>query len=198
MPIYDICFNILTNSEPELFKIDIIMDTQTILIIAQLFGNLAITVGIIIAIVQVKQMKKQRKEMAAIEFFNAWLTPEFTKAVNEIQLLPNQITTKKLIASKPEMESYAFLVHSFFESTGILVNRKIISFNVVNDLVGGVIQVVWKKLEVWIKEWREERNPVAGEWFEWLKNEIESKSELCKKGFVKAKNTDLQKEKENE
>jgi len=174
------------------------MDTQTILIIAQLFGNLAITVGIIIAIVQVKQMKKQRKEMAAIEFFNAWLTPEFTKAVNEIQYLPDRVSTKELIATKPEMESYAFQVHSFFESTGVLVNRKIISFNVVNDLVGGVVQVIWKKLELWIQEWREERNPVAGEWFEWLKTEIESKSELCKEGFFIAKNADHQKEKENE
>jgi len=76
------------------------------------------------------------------------------------------------------MENYAFMVHSFFESTGILVNRKIISFDVVNDLVGGVIQVTWKKLELWIREWRESRNPVAGEWFEWLKVEIEKTSKL--------------------
>ena len=70
------------------------------------------------------------------------------------------------------------MVHSFFESTGILVNRKIISFDVVNDLVGGVVQVTWKKLELWIHEWRESRNPVAGEWLEWLKVEIENKSKL--------------------
>jgi hypothetical protein len=154
------------------------MNTQTLLIIAQLFGNLAITVGIIIAILQVKQMKKQRKEMAAFEFFQAWQTPEFSKAVNEIQFLPDGVSPKELKAAKPEMESYAFMVHSFFESSGILVKRQIISFNVVNDLVGGVIQVTWKKLESWIQEWRKERNPIAGEWFEWLKTEIENKSEL--------------------
>ena len=37
------------------------METQTLLIIAQLLGNLTITVGIIIAIIQVKQNGKQRK-----------------------------------------------------------------------------------------------------------------------------------------
>lgn len=157
------------------------MNTQTLLIIAQLFGNLAITVGIIIAILQVKQMKKQRKEMAAFEFFHAWQTPEFSKAVNEIQFLPDGVSTEELKAAKPEMESYAFLVHSFFESTGILVKRQIISFNVVNDLVGGVIQVTWKKLETWIHEWRQARNPVAGEWFEWLKSEIENECKLSLK-----------------
>lgn len=167
------------------------MNTETLLIIAQLFGNLAITVGIIIAVVQVKQMKKQRKEMAAIEFFNAWLTPEFTKAVNEIQFLPDRVSSNELKTAKPEMESYAFLVHSFFESTGILVNRQIISFNVVNDLVGGVIQVTWKKLELWIQEWREARNPIAGEWFEWLKTEIENKSELSGKDSVVNRNSKL-------
>lgn len=79
------------------------------------------------------------------------------------------------------MESYAFMVHSFFESTGISVKRKIISFDVVDDLVGGVIQVTWNKLELWIYEWCEARNPAAGEWFEWfewLKNEIKNKSNI--------------------
>ena len=111
------------------------MNTQTLLIIAQLLGNLAIAAGIIIAVLQVRLMNRQRKEMAAIEFFNAWLTPEFTKAVNEIQFLSDKVSSKKLKAAKPEMESYAFLVHSFFESTGILVNRKIISF----DYLGGAV-----------------------------------------------------------
>lgn len=169
------------------------MTAQTLLIITQLLGNLAITVGIIIAIVQVKQMKKQRKETATIEFFNSWLTPEFTKAINEIQFLPDRVSSVDLKARNPEMESNAFLVHSFFESTGILVNRQIISFNVVDDLVGGVIKVTWKKLELWIQEWREARNPVAGEWFEWLKTEIENKSELSRKNSPVIKNSNLNK-----
>ena len=38
--------------------------------------------------------------------------------------------------------------------------------------------MTWKKLEQWIHEWRESRNPIAGEWFEWLKVEIENKSKL--------------------
>ncbi len=150
------------------------METQTSLIIAQLIGNLAITVGIIIAIIQVKQNKKQRKEMAVFELFSAWRTPEFTNALNEIQFMPDHVKPKKLRASKPEMDNYAYLVHSFFESTGLMVKRKLISFDVVDDLVGGVIQVVWKKLDIWIQEWRDDRNPAAGEWFEWLKTEIEN------------------------
>ena len=159
------------------------METQTLLITVQLLGNLAIAVGIIIAIIQVKQNKKQRKEMAAFEIFKSWQTPEFTEALNEIQFLPDHVTIDELRASKPKMDSYAYLVHSFFESTGLMVKRKIISFDVVDDLVGGVIQVTWKKLDMWIQEWRNERNPAAGEWFEWLKTEIENKSKLSSKTF---------------
>ena len=154
------------------------METQTLLITVQLLGNLAIAVGIIIAIIQVKQNKKQRKEMAAFEIFKSWQTPEFTEALNEIQFLPDHVTIDELRASKPKMDSYAYLVHSFFESTGLMVKRKIISFDVVDDLIGGVIQVIWKKLDMWIQEWRNEINPSAGEWFEWLKTEIENKSKL--------------------
>lgn len=154
------------------------MDTQTLLIIVQLLGNLAIVIGIIIAVIQLKHNKKQRKEIAVFEIFKAWQTPEFTEALNEIQFMPDHVTPNELRSSNPKMDSYAYLVHSFFESTGLMVKRKIISFDVVNDLVGGVIQVTWKKLDMWIKEWRDERNPAAGEWFEWLKTEIENKSKL--------------------
>ena len=151
------------------------MDKQTLLIILQLLGNLAIVIGIIIAIVQIKQNRKQRKEMAAFEIFKAWQTPEFTQALNEIQFMPDHIEPNKLKSIKPEMDNYAYLVHAFFESTGLMVKRDIISFEVVDDLIGGVILVIWRKLDVWILDWREKRNPIAGEWFEWLKTEIEKK-----------------------
>ena len=151
------------------------MTIQTMLIIAQLVGTLAILIGIIIAVVQVKQIKKQRKEIATIEFLNSWQTPEIAKAINEIQFLPDNVLPEELKEATPEMEKNAFLVHSFFEGAGILVKRQIISFDVVDDLVGGVIQVTWTKLELWIQEWRNEKNPIAGEWFEWLKNEIKNK-----------------------
>ena len=150
------------------------MDVQNVSTIVQLFGNLAIAVGIIIAVIQLKQSKKQRKEIAVFEIFKAWQTPEFTEALNEIQFLPDHVDPDELRYAKPKMDSYAYLVHAFFESTGLMVKREIISFDVVDDLVGGVIQVTWKKLDMWIQEWRDERNPSAGEWFEWLKIEIEN------------------------
>ncbi len=162
------------------------MDTQNLLLIVQLVGNLAIAVGIVIAVIQIKQNKKQRKEMAVFEIFKAWQTPEFTKALNEIQLMPDHVGPKELRSSKPDMDNYAYLVHSFFESTGLMVKRQLISFEVVDDLIGGVIQVAWKKLDTWIQEWRIERNPSAGEWFEWLKNEIENNSELSKNSSVQS------------
>ncbi len=154
------------------------MNTQTLLVIVQLIGTLAVFIGIIIAIVQVNQLKKQRKEIATIEFLKSWQTPEFTKALNEIQFMPDHVAPQELRSSKNEMDSYAYLVHSFFESTGLMVKRGIISFEVVNDLIGGVIQVTWMKLDIWIQEWRDERNPSAGEWFEWLKTEIEKRHKL--------------------
>jgi hypothetical protein len=160
------------------------MDLQTLLILVQLFGNLAITVGIIIAVIQVKQNQKQRKEIAVFEIFKAWQTPEFTKALNEIQFMPDHVSPDDLRSSKTQMDSYAYLVHAFFESTGLMVKKKIISFDVVDDLVGGVIQVTWKKLDMWILEWRNERNPAAGEWFEWLKIEIENNAKLSNNNSV--------------
>ena len=68
-----------------------------------------------------------------------------------------------------EYESAAQIVGMTFETMGLLVHKDIASFKIVQELTGGLLLMMWRKIEVWIKETRvEEGNPRFGEWVQWL------------------------------
>jgi len=138
---------------------------------------LSVIAGIAFAIVQLQQFRKQRRELAAVELIRGWQTPEFTKALNTLQMLPDPAQSAKLRDQGANLENMAFLVGMFFESAGVMVNRKLIPLDVVDDLMGGVTRVVWCKAFVWIEEVRE-INPCAFEWWEWLTQQLDERAPL--------------------
>lgn len=145
---------------------------------AEILGVLSVVAGIVFAIVQLRQFRKQRTELSAVELIRAWQTPEFTKALRALQLLPDNAHPDSLSEHDPELENMAFLVGMFFEGVGVMVYRNLIPLEIVNDLMGGVTRVVWTKLSVWVEEWRAERNPRAYEWWEWLNQRLDDRSPL--------------------
>jgi hypothetical protein len=45
---------------------------------------------------------------------------------------------------------------------------------VVQDLVGGIVAVMWRKLEPWVTQLRVEQScPSDSEWFQWLAEQLE-------------------------
>lgn len=62
---------------------------------------------------------------------------------------------------------------NFYEGIGVLVKRKLIDVNLVDDLMSGFILRSWEKIEPIIKEFRERENwPQAWEWIEYLYHQI--------------------------
>ena len=58
---------------------------------------------------------------------------------------------------------------------GLLVFERIASFNLVVQLAGGFIVVMWRKLGPWLNEMRVEQcQPSWAEWFQWLAQQCES------------------------
>lgn len=145
---------------------------------AEILGVLSVVAGIGFAVVQLRQFRRQRTQLSAVELIRAWQTPEFTKALKTLQLLPDEAHPDSLRDDDAELENMAFVVGMFFEGVGVMVYRKLIPLDIVNDLMGGVTRVVWTKLSVWVEEWRTERNPRAYEWWEWLNRRLDDCSPL--------------------
>lgn len=81
-------------------------------------------------------------------------------------------------ARGPEYEPAAIMISTTFETIAYLVYRRMTSFEMVQDLVGGIALVMWRKLERWMEDLREEQaQPSWAEWFQWLTEQLRKVSD---------------------
>lgn len=158
-------------------------DLETLANLAEVFGTLSIIGGLLYAVIQIHQYRQQLRETATLELMNRFQTPEFSQAFRIIRSLRDDVPSSELNANSPETEATAMFVCSVYETVGLLVFRRILPFQVVEDLTGGAVVLCWCKLRAWIEETRvETSNNQVFEWFQWLverceeQQQIESKS----------------------
>ena len=136
---------------------------------AEIFGATTIIGGVIFALIQLREFRRQRREAIAVELMRSFYNPEFARAVYLIRQLPDGVSGAEIKEKGPEYEQAAILVTTNYETMGLLVFRRIAPFSMVRDLTGGIAVVVWKRLSRWTEEVREEQSqPSWGEWFQWL------------------------------
>lgn len=158
-------------------------DLETLANLAEVLGTLTIIGSVLFAVIQIRQYRQQLRETATLELMNRFQTPEFAQAFRVIRSLREGVPSIELIASDPETEKAVMFVCSVYETVGVLVFRRILPFQVVEDLTGGAVALCWRKTRAWIEEIRgETSNDRVFEWFQWLaercaeQQQIESKS----------------------
>jgi hypothetical protein len=57
------------------------VDLQSLANIAEIFGALLIIIGVLFALVEIRHLRRQRRETAAMEIMRAFQSPEFTRAL---------------------------------------------------------------------------------------------------------------------
>ena len=69
----------------------------------------------------------------------------------------------------PDGEDAVYLVSLTWESIGILLFRRELTLDLVDDFFSGPILLSWRKLKTYSEEWRQILNRETGsEWFHWL------------------------------
>jgi hypothetical protein len=151
-------------------------DLATWASIAEIFGASAILCGAIFGLVQFMEAKHRRRSQVAAELCRAFAEPELARAITLLRNLPDGIPLRDLQAMDREFESSAQVVGMSFETMGLLVHENIADFHVVQQLTGGLLLMVWRKIHVWTEETRVEHdNPRFGEWVQWLVERIEER-----------------------
>lgn len=146
---------------------------QTIAAMAEIFGALTIVVGGVFAVFQLMEFRKRRKYQVAAELCRQFSDPQFGRAITLIRMLPDGVPVDALREMDPEYEEAAQVVGMAFETMGLLVYRNLASFHLIQELSGGLMLTVWRKLEVWITTTRvESGNPRFGEWMQWLTERV--------------------------
>lgn len=142
--------------------------------IAEIVGVIIVVVGLLFAVLQMRQIQQQRRELAAIELFRFFGNPRFTRAFNRVLHMPDKLTAEKMRRDEKGLEDAAMLISSTMENIGVMTYQRIVPFTVVNHLIGASAIILWNKLEPWTDTLREETdNDFIFEWFQWLVSQLD-------------------------
>ncbi len=145
---------------------------------AEILGALVVVGGLIFAIMQMRNIRQQRRELAAIELFRFFGNPDFNRAYERILKLPDGLTTEEIEIRQLGLEKCAMQISTTMENIGVMTHQRIVPYIVVKNLMGASAVILWKKLEHWVYDLREEvGNEEAFEWFQWLAELLEELSD---------------------
>jgi hypothetical protein len=147
------------------------MDLSTI---ANIVNAVAVTAGLIFAAVQIRQYRHRRHREAMLELVRSFQSPAFTSALRRVLSLPEGADTKTIRELLgPDGEDAVYLVSLTWESLGILLFRREVTMDLVDDFFSGPIVLSWRKLKVYCEEWRQIMSRDTGsEWFHWLAEQM--------------------------
>ncbi|PYM02310.1 MAG: hypothetical protein DMF19_03570 [Verrucomicrobia bacterium] len=143
------------------------MDISTL---ANLINAIAVTAGVIFAAAQIRQYRQRRQRDAMLELVRSFQSPAFTAALRRVLSLPDGADAAKIReVLGPDGEDAVYLVSLTWESLGVLVFRREVTLDLVDDFFSGPLVISWQKLRVYSEEWRRTLNRETGnEWFHWL------------------------------
>ena len=153
------------------------MDLSTI---ANLINAIAVTAGVIFAAVQIRDYRRQRHRDSMSGLVRSFQTPSFAHSLRRVSSLPDNVAREQipaLLGSDGEDHIYALLTS--WEALGILLYRKEVSIDLVDDFFSGPILLSWQKLRVYSEEWRRALNrDTFSEWFHWLAERMMERERL--------------------
>jgi len=149
-------------------------DLSTLANMAEILGVIIVVGGLFFAVLQMRQIRQQRRELAAIELFRFFGNPRFTKAFQLLLHLPDGLSAEDIRTKQGKLEDAAMLVSSTMENIGVMTFQRIVPFVIVNNLIGSSVIILWRKLEKWAIALRDELGDEAAfEWFQWLAERLE-------------------------
>ena len=153
------------------------MDVSTL---ANLINAFAVTGALIFAAAQIGYYRQRRRREAMLELVRSFQSPAFTSALRRVLSLPDGADTQKIReVLGPDGEDAVYLVSLNWESLGILLFRREVTLDLVDDFFSGPILLSWQKLKVHSEECRRALNrETFNEWFHWLAERMMEREKL--------------------
>jgi hypothetical protein len=149
-------------------------ELSTLADIAEIIGVIIVVGGLYFALLQMRQTRQQRRELAAIELFRFFGNPRFSAAYKMIMHLPDGMSAADIRQRDEGLDNAAMLISATMENIGVMTYRRIVPFAIVNNLIGSSVVILWRKLAPWATTLRQEfDSPYAFEWFQWLAERLD-------------------------
>src|SRR5260370_9067626 len=132
------------------------MDLSTL---ANLINAFAVTAALIFAAAQIGYYRQRRRREGMLELVRSFQSPAFTSALRRVLSLPDGADAQKIReVLGPDGEDAVYLVSLTWESIGLLLFRRELTLDLIDDFFSGPILLSWQKLQVWSEEWRVAHN----------------------------------------
>ena len=139
-----------------------------------ILSTTAIIAAGIFAGVQIRLMNKQRARDSALQMLHSFQTPDFLNAVNIAFDLPNGLSRREIEDRLGDRMTCVLVMFGTFESVGILIFRRELDIELVEDFFSGVIILSGRKFSKYLADVRESSGrPTYYEWFQWLFEQFE-------------------------
>jgi hypothetical protein len=138
--------------------------------IADVVNAGAVTVGVVFAASQLTDLRRQRRRDAMLALVRSFQSADFTTALRRVNSLPDGADRAAITAALgPDGEDQIFLVGLTWESLGVLVFRREVTLDLIDDFFSGAIVLSWRKLHTYVEEDRRDLDrETVWEWFQWL------------------------------
>src|SRR5437773_8672592 len=148
--------------------------------IAKLIIAFAVAAGVMFAAAQIRYYRQRRRRESMLELVRSFQSPAFTSALRRVLSLPDGADAQKIREMLgPDGEDAVYLVSLTWESLGVLVFRREVTLDLVDDFFSGPLIISWEKLKVYSEEWRRTLNRETGnEWFHWLAERMMEREKL--------------------
>jgi len=133
-----------------------------------------VIVGVLFGLTEARRLRRDREERAALEAVHAMLTPAFADTFLVVQNLRDGAKPTE-IQSDPRTLQAVRSVGIVIEGLGYAVFERIVPLRIVDNLVGGNIRVIWRKLRAYVEHERETSgSQKTFEWFQWLAEQLDN------------------------
>jgi len=143
----------------------------------------SVVIGVVFAVLQLRNLVKTRKTDLVMRLYSTMGSEEWQKAwyivwnlefkdYNDFVKKYGQVTSETSSVNIP-----FYRIGLFYEGIGVLLNRKLVDIELVDDLFHSPILYTWEKMKPIVEGSRKQFNVKSLEWFEYLYNEIKKREQ---------------------
>ena len=145
------------------------MTVDAIQRILSIAASLAVIIGVIIALLQLRNQQRLRQLDIVMRLYSSFGEEDFVRHYHRVASW--KYKTYAAYGKKNSLDDYVSLVvvSVFFENMGLLLKRGLAPIDLLDDLLSGPILEAWPKARpIWVGLRKEHDHPAWAEWFEFF------------------------------
>jgi hypothetical protein len=144
-------------------------------LLLQTIQAIAVVVGVIFGLVQLRQIRKQREAQAGVELLHVLQSPDTAETMLRLHALPNDLSGEEIKQGLGKDFGSVLALMAYFESLGPLVARGHVPLEMYAEFYRGPTVMVWSKMGGYVVEQRAAGWPMLYEWLQWLAEQMEGR-----------------------